>query len=89
MLERLYLYICVLVLTKVFYYLMENEIEKANFNTYGSRRGNDLIMARGTFANVKLVNKLASKTGPWTKHIPSGKEMAPFDAAMKYKESGH
>jgi len=46
-------------------------------------------MARGTFANVKLVNKLASKPGPWTTHVPTGKEMVPFDAAMMYKDEGH
>lgn len=54
-------------------YLMEKGIKKRMFNTYGSRRGNDLIMARGTFANVRLVNKMADRTGNWTKHIPSGK----------------
>jgi hypothetical protein len=42
------------------------------FNSYGSRRGNDAVMARGTFANIRLVNKLAGKTGPQTLHIPSG-----------------
>jgi aconitate hydratase len=54
-------------------YLQERGIERKNFNTYGSRRGNDQVMARGTFANVRLVNKLASKTGPWTLHVPTGK----------------
>jgi aconitate hydratase len=52
-------------------YLKENGIDEVDYNSYGSRRGNDLIMARGTFANVKLVNKLASKPGPYTKHVPS------------------
>jgi len=52
-------------------FLMEKGIARRDFNTYGSRRGNDLIMARGTFANVRLVNKLAEKTGPWTLHVPS------------------
>jgi aconitate hydratase len=52
---------------------MEKGIKKRMFNTYGSRRGNDLVMARGTFANVRLVNKMADRTGNWTKHIPSGK----------------
>jgi len=42
------------------------------FNSYGSRRGNDAVMARGTFANIRLVNKLVSKPGPQTLHIPSG-----------------
>lgn len=70
-------------------YLESCGVTKANYNSYGSRRGNDLVMARGTFANVKLINKLATKSGPWTKHVPTGKEMAPFDAAMLYKEEGH
>ena len=52
-------------------YLMGKNIVRRDFNTYGSRRGNDLVMARGTFANVRLVNKLASKTGPWTMHVPT------------------
>ena len=70
-------------------YLMDKGIVRKMFNTYGSRRGNDLVMARGTFANVRLVNKLASKTGPWTMHVPSKKQMAPFDAAELYKKAGH
>lgn len=45
------------------------------FNSYGARRGNDDIMARGTFANIRLVNKLVSKSGPRTLHIPSGEEV--------------
>jgi len=46
-----------------------------DFNSYGARRGNDDIMARGTFANIRLVNKLASKSGPKTTHVPSGDEV--------------
>lgn len=45
------------------------------FNSYGARRGNDAIMARGTFANIRLVNKFMNKPGPKTIHIPSGKEV--------------
>ena len=48
------------------------------FNSYGSRRGNDAVMARGTFANIRLVNKLAAKTGPQTLHVPSGKPLINF-----------
>ena len=66
-------------------FLMEKGITRKMFNTYGSRRGNDLVMARGTFANVRLVNKLAEKTGSWTMHVPTKKQMAPFDAAQLYK----
>lgn len=61
-----------------------------DFNTYGSRRGNDLIMARGTFANIRIVNKLMNgKAGPKTVHIPSQEVMDIFDASQRYKEEGH
>ncbi|TMS36915.1 hypothetical protein L596_003972 [Steinernema carpocapsae] len=63
-------------------------IAPKDFNTYGSRRGNDEIMARGTFANIRLVNKLASKAGPKTLHVPSGEEMDVFDAADRYRTEG-
>lgn len=56
-----------------------------DFNSYGSRRGNDAIMARGTFANIRLVNKLASSSGPRTRHIPSGEELDIFDCAERYR----
>ena len=56
-------------------FLKDKNVEKKDFNTYGARRGNDEIMARGTFANVRLVNKLVDKVGPYTIHHPSGKEM--------------
>merc|ERR1712205_71706 len=65
-------------------YLMERGVEAIDFNSYGSRRGNDEVMARGTFANVRLNNKLVEKTGPTTKHLPSGEEMAIFDCAARY-----
>lgn len=69
-------------------YLKERGIDEKDFNSYGSRRGNDEIMARGTFANVRLINKMVDKVGPTTKHVPSGKEMAVFDAADEYKKAG-
>ena len=69
-------------------YLRERGIQDADFNSYGSRRGNDEIMARGTFANTRLINKMVEKVGPNTVHIPSGKEMAIFDAAEAYQKSG-
>ncbi|XP_016924916.4 cytoplasmic aconitate hydratase [Drosophila suzukii] len=65
-------------------YLSERGLTPRDFNSYGSRRGNDAVMARGTFANIRLVNKLASKTGPNTLHVPSGEEMDIFDAAERY-----
>lgn len=69
-------------------YLKDKGISSADFNTYGARRGNDEIMARGTFANVRLINKLVDKVGPETVHIPSGEQMAVFDAAEKYQQAG-
>ncbi len=70
-------------------YLQERGVQPRDFNQYGTRRGNDLVMARGTFANIRLKNLLvAPKEGNWTKHQPSGEEMPIYDAAMKYKAEG-
>ena len=66
-------------------YLTENNVIKADFNSYGSRRGNHEVMMRGTFANVRIKNKLASKEGGWTKYHPNGEEMTVYDASMKYQ----
>jgi aconitate hydratase len=63
-------------------------VTRKNFNTYGSRRGNDLVMARGTFANIRLVNKMVSTAGSKTVHVPTGEEMAVFDAAERYMNAG-
>lgn len=67
-------------------YLLERGVKKESFNSYGSRRGNDEVMVRGTFANVRIKNKLAEKEGGYTNHLPSGKEMTVYDASLKYKE---
>jgi len=67
-------------------YLVSKGVEPQNFNSYGSRRGNDEVMVRGTFANVRIKNELVDKEGGYTIHIPSGEEMTVFDAAQKYKE---
>ena len=69
-------------------YLVENNVEKKDFNSYGSRRGNHEVMMRGTFANVRIKNKLASKEGGWTTYMPSNEEMTVYDASMKYQEAG-
>jgi aconitate hydratase len=69
-------------------YLEQKGVESRDFNTYGSRRGNDEIMARGTFANVRLINKLAEKSGPVTTHVPTGEEVAVYDAAERYINEG-
>ena len=67
-------------------YLISRGVEKANFNSYGSRRGNDEVMVRGTFANVRIKNKLAGKEGGYTQHLPSRKEMSVYDASVKYQQ---
>jgi len=67
-------------------YLLERGVKKESFNSYGSRRGNDEVMIRGTFANVRIKNKIAEKEGGYTTHLPSGKEMTVYDASLKYKE---
>jgi aconitate hydratase len=70
-------------------YLMENGVKPADFNSYGSRRGNHEVMMRGTFANVRIRNKMVPGVeGGYTKHIPSGEQMAIYDAAMKYQAEG-
>jgi aconitate hydratase len=67
-------------------YLVEHDVEPRDFNSYGSRRGNHEVMVRGTFANIRLRNKLASKEGGWTVFLPDGDEMTIYDAAMRYAE---
>lgn len=64
-------------------YLSARGLTPRDFNSYGSRRGNDAVMARGTFANIRLYNKLLEKTAPRTLHIPSGEEMDIFDCAER------
>ncbi|XP_076301008.1 cytoplasmic aconitate hydratase isoform X1 [Lasioglossum baleicum] len=65
-------------------YLANRGLTPKEFNSYGSRRGNDAVMARGTFANIRLVNKFVGKPGPRTIYIPTKEEMDVFDAAEKY-----
>jgi len=70
-------------------YLMEQGVDPAEFNSYGSRRGNHEVMMRGTFANIRLRNLLAPGTeGGVTLHVPSGVQMSIYDAAMIYKSEG-
>lgn len=59
-------------------YLSERGLTPREFNSYGSRRGNDAVMARGTFANIRLVNKFLDRPGPRTLHFPSGEEVCLF-----------
>ncbi|RPJ47106.1 MAG: aconitate hydratase AcnA, partial [Chloroflexi bacterium] len=70
-------------------YLIENGVPPAEFNSYGSRRGNDRVMTRGTFANIRLKNQLAGGVeGGYTVHLPDGAQTTIFDAAMQYKDEG-
>ncbi len=70
-------------------FLQSRGVQPKDFNQYGTRRGNDLVMARGTFANIRLKNLMVTpREGNWTKHQPSGEETSIFDAAMKYKAAG-
>jgi aconitate hydratase len=69
-------------------YLQEHGVKPADFNSYGSRRGNHEVMVRGTFANVRLRNKLVATEGGFTRHLPSNTEMSIFDASEKYRETG-
>ena len=67
-------------------YLKANGIDKKDFNSYGSRRGNHEVMVRGTFANVRIKNELVEKEGGWTVHYPTGKMMSVFDASIHYQK---
>jgi aconitate hydratase len=70
-------------------YLIEHGVERKDFNSYGSRRGNHEVMVRGTFANVRLRNLLLpEREGPWTVHLPDAEEMTIFAAAQRYIAEG-
>lgn len=67
-------------------YLRSKGVEPEDFNSYGSRRGNDEVMVRGTFANVRLKNQMAPGTeGGWTTYLPTSEQMSIFDASQKYQ----
>ncbi|MGA2101228.1 MAG: aconitate hydratase AcnA, partial [Candidatus Sulfotelmatobacter sp.] len=69
-------------------YLQEHGVKPGDFNSYGSRRGNHEVMVRGTFANVRLRNKLVQTEGGFTRHLPTNTEMSIFDASEKYRADG-
>jgi aconitate hydratase len=70
-------------------YLVEHGVERGQFNSYGSRRGNHEVMVRGTFANVRLRNLLVpGSEGTWTVHLPSEEELSIFEAAERYLAEG-
>ncbi len=69
-------------------FLIERGVTPEHFNSYGSRRGNDDVMVRGTFANIRIRNQMLDGVeGGFTEHVPSGEQMTIYDAAMRYKES--
>ena len=69
-------------------YLMAEGVAPVDFNSYGSRRGNDRVMTRGTFANIRLRNlTVPGSEGPWTTYWPTGEKMFIYDASLKYKKS--
>jgi aconitate hydratase len=69
-------------------WLIENDVEPGEFNSYGSRRGNHEVMIRGTFANIRLRNALVESEGGFTKHFPDGEETTIYEAAMSYADEG-
>jgi aconitate hydratase len=69
-------------------YLVSKGVKPVDFNQYGTRRGNHEVLIRGTFANIRLRNKLADKEGWWTRHFPSREEMTIYDASVRYQKDG-
>ena len=75
-------------------YLIEHQVRPADFNQYGTRRGNHEVMMRGTFANIRIKNQMVKDAagavveGGWTIHHPSGEKLAIYDAAMRYQQEG-
>ena len=69
-------------------YLQEHGVKPTDFNSYGSRRGNHEVMVRGTFANVRLRNRLVNVEGGYTRYLPTNQEMSIFDASQKYQSDG-
>jgi aconitate hydratase len=68
-------------------YLVANSVPPAEFNSFGSRRGNHEVMMRGTFGNIRLRNSMVpGMEGPWTCHVPSGEKMSIYDAAVRYQQ---
>jgi aconitate hydratase len=69
-------------------YLLEQGVERSEFNSYGARRGNHEVLVRGTFGNIRLRNLLTSREGYWTTHLPDAQEMTIFDASERYRAEG-
>jgi aconitate hydratase len=69
--------------------LVEHGVSRAEFNSYGSRRGNHEVMMRGTFANIRIRNRMLDNVeGGFTRYVPTGEQMPIYNAAMRYKEDG-
>jgi aconitate hydratase len=69
-------------------WLIDHGVDVRDFNSYGSRRGNHEVMIRGTFANIRLRNRLVDREGGYTRHFPDGKETTIYEAAMRYADEG-
>jgi aconitate hydratase len=69
-------------------YLIERGVAPADFNSYGARRGNHEVMVRGTFANVRIRNRMVEREGGWTVHVPTGAETTIFEASQRYEQAG-
>jgi aconitate hydratase len=69
-------------------YLIEQGVERADFNSFGARRGNHEVMVRGTFGNIRLRNKLVEREGYWTRHLPDGAETTIYEASERYRSEG-
>ncbi|MGH1403605.1 MAG: aconitate hydratase AcnA [Alphaproteobacteria bacterium] len=70
-------------------YLTDHQVRPVDFNSYGSRRGNDQVMTRGTFANIRIKNEMLDGVeGGYTKHVPTGEQMSIYDASMRYQAEG-
>jgi aconitate hydratase len=69
-------------------WLVEQDVDPGDFNSYGARRGNHEVMIRGTFANIRLRNQLVERSGGFTRHFPDGEETTIYEAAMRYADDG-
>jgi aconitate hydratase len=69
-------------------YLIDKGVAKADFNSFGARRGNHEVMERGTFGNIRLHNALVEREGYWTRHLPDGEEVTIFEASQRYRAGG-
>jgi aconitate hydratase len=69
-------------------YLVAHGVAPVDFNSYGARRGNHEVMVRGTFANVRIRNRMVEREGGWARHVPTGDEVSIFEASQRYEKAG-